>query len=35
MQKDENLKEIELFYLIEHHDKNGNIHSFNLIKNWK
>ena len=33
MQKYENLKEIELFYLIEHNDKNENIHSFNLIKN--
>ncbi len=33
MQKYENLKELELFYLIEHNDKNGNVHSFNLIKN--
>ena len=31
--KYENLKELELFYSIEQNDKNGNIHSFNLIKN--
>ncbi len=28
-----NLKDLGLFYSIEQNDKNGNIHSFNLIKN--